>query len=139
MSHFTGLFIGDAASDSRSQFCGVSVQVLGADVAKGRRVMVFCNTLNSCRATEHYLREKEIHTCCYHGDIPLDGRREAIQEFTGDTGMNGQPVLVCTDLAARFILLILGPWRLAPPAVHCCMHVMCTPCAAWPALSADCL
>lgn len=81
---------------------GVFVQVLGADVAKGRRVMVFCNTLDSCRATEHYLREKDIHTCCYHGDIPLDGRREAIQEFTGDAGMDGQPVLVCTDLAARY-------------------------------------
>lgn len=70
-------------------------------MTKARRVMVFCNTLDSCRATEHFLREKDIHTCCYHGDIPLDGRRKAIQEFTGDPGMDGQPVLVCTDLAAR--------------------------------------
>ena len=65
--------------------------------------MVFCNTLNSCRATEHYLREKEIHTFCYHGDVPLDGRRQAIQEFTSEPGMDGQPVLVCTDLAARYV------------------------------------
>ena len=70
-------------------------------MTKGRRAMVFCNTLDSCRATEHFLREKDIQTCCYHGDIPLDGRREAIEEFTGDPGMAGQPVLVCTDLAAR--------------------------------------
>ena len=64
--------------------------------------MVFCNTLGSCRATEHYLREKDVHTLCYHGDVPLDGRRQAIQEFTSEPGMDGQPVLVCTDLAARF-------------------------------------
>lgn len=67
--------------------------------------MVFCNTLDSCRATEHYLREKDVHTRCYHGDVPLDGRREAIAEFTGDPGMDGQPVLVCTDLAARYLTL----------------------------------
>ena len=65
--------------------------------------MVFCNTLGSCRATEHYLREKDVHTLCYHGDVPLDGRRQAIQEFTSEPSMDGQPVLVCTDLAARCV------------------------------------
>ena len=80
-----------------------AMQVLHADVAKSRRVMVFCNTLDSCRATEHYLREKEVHTLCYHGDVPLDGRRQAIQEFTSEPGLDGQPVLVCTDLAARCV------------------------------------
>ena len=98
------------------------VQVLGVDVAKGRRVMVFCNTLDSCRATEHYLREKDIHTCCYHGDIPLNGRREAIQEFTGDTGMDGQPVLVCTDLAARYMLFIELQW-LANASLTCSLFI----------------
>ena len=68
--------------------------------------MIFCNTLDCCRAAEHYLREKDIHTLCYHGDIPLDGRREAIQNFTGDAGMDGQAVLVCTDLAARSVLFL---------------------------------
>ena len=115
------------------RFHGGPVQVLGADVAKGRRVMVFCNTLGSCRATEHYLREKDIHTCCYHGDVPLDGRREAIQEFTGDTGMNGQPVLVCTDLAARCVLLLEPCW-LAPP----CRASRCT-CDVHPSRSLSCV
>ena len=35
------------------------------------------------------------------GDVPLDGRREAIADFAGEAGPAGQPVLVCTDLAAR--------------------------------------
>ncbi len=64
--------------------------------------MVFCNTLDSARATEHYLRERGLPTLCYHGDVPLDGRRAAIAAFAGEPGLpGGQPVLVCTDLAAR--------------------------------------
>jgi superfamily II DNA/RNA helicase len=64
--------------------------------------MVFCNTLDSCRATEHFLRERGMPTLCYHGDVPLDGRRNAIARFTAEEpGLDGQPVLVCTDLAAR--------------------------------------
>ena len=38
---------------------------------------------------------------CWAGDVPLDGRREAIADFAGEAGPAGQPVLVCTDLAAR--------------------------------------
>lgn len=64
--------------------------------------MVFCNTLDSCRATEHYLRERGVPTLCYHGDVPLDGRRDAIATFSRDEpSAEGHPVLVCTDLAAR--------------------------------------
>ena len=33
--------------------------------------MVFCNTLDSCRATEHALQEAGLPTRCYHGDVPL--------------------------------------------------------------------
>ena len=29
---------------------------------RGRRLMVFCNTLDSCRAAEHHLRERGIAT-----------------------------------------------------------------------------
>ncbi len=74
--------------------------------ARGRRVMVFCNTLDSCRAAEHSLREAGAATLCYHGDVPLDGRRDAIAAFTADAAH--KPVLVCTDLAARCAALA-GP------------------------------
>ena len=33
--------------------------------------MVFCNTLDSCRATEHAVQEAGLPTRCYHGDVPL--------------------------------------------------------------------
>ena len=38
---------------------------------RARRIMVFCNTLDSCRATEHALQEAGLPTRCYHGDVPL--------------------------------------------------------------------
>ena len=65
--------------------------------------MVFCNTLDSCRATEHALQEGGLPTRSYHGDVPLDGRAAAIADFCGGPAQEGgeQPVLVCTDLAAR--------------------------------------
>lgn len=46
-------------------------QVVEAEQRRRRRVMVFCNTLDSCRATEHALQEAGLPTRCYHGDVPL--------------------------------------------------------------------
>ena len=75
-------------------------QAIGTDQAKRRRTMVFCNTMDSCRATEFYLKDNGIATACYHGDVPADGRRDAIQQFCDpDDGV--PPVMVCSDLAAR--------------------------------------
>lgn len=76
--------------------------LLAGDQAKGRRTMVFCNTLDSCRAAEHFLVEQDLATVCYHGDIPLDQRKTALHRFAGaDVSDARRPALVCTDLAAR--------------------------------------
>lgn len=88
--------------------------------------MIFCNTLDSCRAADKYLQEHDLPSLTYHGDVPLDGRRQAIATFAGGGNSGGggygedgnsggggyvggrqsssQPVLVCTDLAARSAL-----------------------------------
>ncbi|MCO5569026.1 hypothetical protein L7F22_022732 [Adiantum nelumboides] len=50
------------------------LQVLEPSLAKKERVMVFCNTLNSCRAVDHYLNENDILTVNYHGAVPADER-----------------------------------------------------------------
>lgn len=77
-------------------------QAVEGDQRRGKHVMVFCNTLASCRATEHHLAERGVPTLCYHGDVPLDGRREALAQFASAADPpSSQPVLVCTDLAAR--------------------------------------
>ncbi|KAK9809038.1 hypothetical protein WJX72_008266 [[Myrmecia] bisecta] len=78
-------------------------QVVEGEQRRGKRLMVFCNTLDSCRATEHFLQERAVPTVCYHGDVPLNDRRLAIERFACSelTSPSDQPVLVCTDLAAR--------------------------------------
>jgi superfamily II DNA/RNA helicase len=73
-------------------------------VRRGKRLMVFCNTMASCRAAEHHLRERALPTLCYHGDVPLEERKRALAEFGVDVGEGeSQPLLVCTDLAARCV------------------------------------
>lgn len=75
------------------------LQVLEPSLAKGNRVMVFCNTLNSSRAVDHFLDENQISTVNYHGEVPAEQRVENLKRFKSDDG--DCPTLVCTDLAAR--------------------------------------
>ncbi|KAI9112678.1 hypothetical protein K1719_016344 [Acacia pycnantha] len=75
------------------------LQVLEPSLAKGNRVMVFCNTLNSSRAVDHFLSENQISTVNYHGEVPAEQRVENLQKFKSDE--DDCPTLVCTDLAAR--------------------------------------
>ncbi|KAL5975497.1 hypothetical protein ACLOJK_019819 [Asimina triloba] len=75
------------------------LQVLEPSLSKGNRVMVFCNTLNSSRAVDHFLTENQISTVNYHGEVPAEQRVENLKKFKSDDG--DCPTLVCTDLAAR--------------------------------------
>ncbi|XP_027149897.1 DEAD-box ATP-dependent RNA helicase 39 [Coffea eugenioides] len=75
------------------------LQVLEPSLSKGNRVMVFCNTLNSSRAVDHFLHENGISTVNYHGEVPAEERVENLEKFKSEDG--DCPTLVCTDLAAR--------------------------------------
>lgn len=75
------------------------LQVLEPSLAKGNKVMVFCNTLDSSRAVDHFLGENQIYTVNYHGEVPAEQRVENLKKFKNEDG--DCPTLVCTDLAAR--------------------------------------
>lgn len=79
----------------------ITMQLLESDYAKKQHTIVFCNTLDSCRAVEHYLSEQGIPTVCYHGDIPVSERKVAISNFSSEDSEGAPPILVATDLAAR--------------------------------------
>lgn len=64
-------------------FCMQSAE---GEVRRGRRTMIFCSSVDSCRAVEHALRERGLPTLCYHGDVPLEERGRAMQEFSGTEG-----------------------------------------------------
>lgn len=78
----------------------ILTQVVEGELAREHRILVFCNTLDSCRAAEHHLREVGLPTLCYHGDVPMDARKDAIRTFASSETLP-PPVLVATDLAAR--------------------------------------
>jgi superfamily II DNA/RNA helicase len=60
------------------------LEVVQSDVAKGRKVLVFCNSMDSCRAVEHNMRERDVPTVCYHGEMPIPARKEAMAQFAGE-------------------------------------------------------
>eukprot|EP00640_Fibrocapsa_japonica_P000081 CAMPEP_0113953596 /NCGR_PEP_ID=MMETSP1339-20121228/91051_1 /TAXON_ID=94617 /ORGANISM="Fibrocapsa japonica" /LENGTH=547 /DNA_ID=CAMNT_0000962335 /DNA_START=72 /DNA_END=1715 /DNA_ORIENTATION=+ /assembly_acc=CAM_ASM_000762 len=64
---------------------------------KGKQAIVFCNTVASCRAAEHAVREAGLTAQGYHGEINSIQRRENIDAFKN----NKFNLLVCTDLASR--------------------------------------
>jgi len=73
--------------------------LIRGDAQRGKRVMVFCNTVGSCRAVDHHLQEGGFRTVNYHGDMPREDRTASLKEYAADDAPI--PILVCTDLAAR--------------------------------------
>ena len=67
---------------------------------KGERVLVFCNTVQSCRAVEHAMREVALPVLCYHGEMRSEERAASLDKFK-DEAAGGSNFLVCTDIASR--------------------------------------
>ncbi|GAX78605.1 hypothetical protein CEUSTIGMA_g6044.t1 [Chlamydomonas eustigma] len=59
--------------------------VIAPSLRQQGKVLVFCNTMDSCRAVEHHMREAGVNTVCYHGDMPVHLRQEAMRKFAGQT------------------------------------------------------
>lgn len=59
--------------------------------------MLFCDSIQSARATEYYLREKGYLAESLHGDVPTPKRISAMDKFRNKQIL----FLVCTDLASR--------------------------------------
>jgi superfamily II DNA/RNA helicase len=73
------------------------LEILEGQLNTDELAIVFCNTIPSARAVEHYLRERGFRTASVHGRIPGEARAENFERFLRfETG-----VLVATDLAAR--------------------------------------
>jgi superfamily II DNA/RNA helicase len=46
--------------------------------------IVFCNSVNSCRAVEYALAAQGITTCSMHGDMPPRMRERNFDRFKGE-------------------------------------------------------
>jgi len=68
---------------------------------RGKRVMVFCNTVSSCVAVEKTMAERNINTVQYHGEMSSEERVDSMKAFCEADPEDDNLILVCTDLAAR--------------------------------------
>lgn len=67
------------------------------DMRDARAIIVFCNTVESCRFVGHFLQECGVRVACAHGDMPPAVRDEEWAKFRrGDV-----VVLVATDMVGR--------------------------------------
>lgn len=71
------------------------------DDASRTGVMIFCNTVESCRFVHHYLTEINIAAVCVHGDMPAVMREREYARFATMDGESERAVLVCTDVTGR--------------------------------------
>ncbi|MEW5302928.1 MAG: hypothetical protein WDW36_005665 [Sanguina aurantia] len=81
-------------------------QILDIDSKRQRKALVFCNTMDSCRAVEHYCRDASIASVCYHGEMPIEARKASMATFAAaQPGSSDEdsllPIMIATDLAAR--------------------------------------
>lgn len=49
---------------------GALLDILNKNIKAKKRTIVFCNTLASCRSTDHFLTESGVKTSNYHGGVP---------------------------------------------------------------------
>ncbi|EFC50095.1 ATP-dependent RNA helicase [Naegleria gruberi] len=66
------------------------------------RVLIFCNTVKSCRAVHHSITEAGLEAACFHGEMMAPKQAEEFDAFS--TGR--VRVMVTTDIAARGLDLV---------------------------------
>lgn len=71
--------------------------LLGAPQRSGGRTVIFCNTVQSARFVDHYLRERGHACASVHAEIKSSRRELEYAEFRAAR----VAILVCTDCAAR--------------------------------------
>ena len=72
--------------------------LLEVNQRKMQRTLVFCNTVQSCRAVEYAINDHpQFHAVNYHGDMPSIERQGNLEKFR----QGEVKILVGTDIAAR--------------------------------------
>lgn len=114
------IFVDTAATDKISLLIDVLSnhhQSSNSNKKQNSLTMIFCNTAASCRAVEFALAEARFtNVLSYHGDLNSAMRTENLKKFRKSSVLsslsndeeslsvhsnNDNPLLVCTDLAAR--------------------------------------
>ncbi|CBZ54377.1 putative ATP-dependent RNA helicase [Neospora caninum Liverpool] len=88
------VFVSLNGQDRMSRLMEVLEERVGGGDGK---TMIFCNTVNTCRAVDLTLLEKGYKVSCLHGLMPFKLRKASFQKLqNGETN-----ILVCTNVASR--------------------------------------
>lgn len=101
-----------------------------------RKVLVFCGSVGSCRAVEHFCQDRDLPTVCYHGDMPIAARKESMAAFAGEPPARRVGSFCLQQADTWQGCGILWPMFLQRvPVMHlrmvqsmCCWFVPCTGC-----------
>jgi superfamily II DNA/RNA helicase len=88
------------------------IYIVENELSKEKNLLIFCNTIKSCRAVSYVIADLGIECSEYHGEIPAITRRENFLKFLGNLVGNADDsyasylkkkgtVMVCTDISAR--------------------------------------
>jgi superfamily II DNA/RNA helicase len=92
LKNITQRFVTIAGSDKLKHL----LPLIGGETSNNRTI-IFCNTVNSCRAVHYALIESGISASCYHSEIPPEKQAEEFDNFAkGEVH-----TMVCTDIASR--------------------------------------
>ncbi|PFH36713.1 DEAD/DEAH box helicase domain-containing protein [Besnoitia besnoiti] len=89
------VFVSLHGQDRMSRLLEVLEENVGG--TQDAKTMIFCNTVNTCRAVDLTLLEKGYRVSCLHGLMPFKLRKASFQKLKkGETN-----ILVCTNVASR--------------------------------------
>eukprot|EP00967_Tisochrysis_lutea_P057713 scaffold73216_cov22-Tisochrysis_lutea.AAC.2 len=58
-------------------------------LARGKKLLVFCNSVDSSRAVEYFCREQGMPAVCYNGEMTVAARQESMERFSGAGASSG--------------------------------------------------
>jgi len=90
-------FVNVKTSDKTIELLALLGNSQAEQALRGGRMILFTNTIDSCRFVDHFLQEHGFTTSCIHGAVPTEQR---LKNFTDFKEARTQ-ILVCTDIAAR--------------------------------------
>ena len=97
LSHLTHTFIHLQEYDKFKPLHQFMSKLLQSLKTHKSSVIIFCNTVQSTRATEYSLASMGLKTSCIHGEIPPRLRKQNYQDFQH----RRSHVLIATDVASR--------------------------------------
>lgn len=71
------------------------------DDTREKQVLVFCNTVSSCRAVSLFLKDHNVGNLCINGYTSAEERGTNLDVFTRGATGKGSKVLITTDIACR--------------------------------------